>query len=313
MQATHQHATHPMDVPERTVHVPGGRQWLQLELEFAAPKPFVKWAGGKSSVLPQLCAIMPAGVEAQRYLEPFAGGAAMFFGLLPRCAVLADINAQLVATYQCVQRSVEPLIERLRELAHGHCREQYYDVRERYNATAERLDTIERAADFVYLNKTCFNGLHRVNRRGGFNVPMGRYHAPRIADAAALRAASRALRDVTLRQAPFTAVLEYAQAGDFVYLDPPYDTELGKAAFTQYAAPFGVAEQDALADVFRALDARGCTLMLSNSDTAANRRRYAGYRVVEIRAPRAISRSAESRGSVTELVVCNYPGQPLAA
>ena len=278
----------------------------QLDLVFDTPKPFLKWAGGKTAVLPLLRALLPDGVERLRHIEPFVGGAAMFFGLQPRTAILSDINPQLVATYQCVQRSVELLIRRLRELAANHSVEHYYDVRTRYNATRDRVDTIERAAEFVYLNKTCFNGLHRMNRRGQFNVPVGRYQAPRIVDPATLRAASRTLRGVTLRQASFASVLEYARAGDFIYFDPPYDTEAGASGFTQYAAPFGAAQQDALASVYRELDARGCKLMLSNSATLANRERYTGFRVIEIRAPRAISRNAASRGAVTEIVVCNY-------
>jgi DNA adenine methylase len=268
--------------------------------------PVVKWAGGKGRLLQKLRPLLPADVSSRRYLEPFLGGGAMFFGVAPRAAVLCDVNARLVTTYRCVQHDVEPLIEQLRRLARGHGEQRYYNaVRKRFNARGG-LSDVELAAAFIYLNKTCFNGLYRVNRRGEFNVPMGRYSNPKILDADVLRAASRALRDAELRHISFESLLEYARPGDFIYFDPPYDVEPGRPSFTQYDAPFGPAEQDALAEVYRALDARGCAVMMSNSDTRANRARYAAYHLVELSAPRAIACNAAGRGPARELVIRNY-------
>jgi DNA adenine methylase len=205
-----------------------------------------------------------------------------------------------------VQRTATALCAALRALACRHTVEQYYAVRKRYNATTP-ADGLPRCAQFIYLNKTCFNGLHRVNRRGEFNVPAGRYANPRILDEDVLRAASHALGAAQLMCGSFEEVLQTARAGDFVYLDPPYDVENDAAGFTAYAAsPFGPSAQDALAHVFQALDRRGCKLLLSNSATRANRDRYAGYQITEVVAPRSISRSADQRHAVVELAVRNY-------
>ena len=278
----------------------------QLELEFTGASPIVKWPGGKSRLLSQLWPLLPPHACTRRYIEPFAGGAAMYFRLRPERAVLADINAQLVATYRCVQETVEPLCRALRTLERSHSLEQYYAVRKRYNDTTPDSG-LSRCADFIYLNKTCFNGLHRVNRRGQFNAPAGRYAAPRVVDALRLHAASYALRTAHLMCGSFDEVLQMARAGDFVYLDPPYDVESDACGFTAYAAaPFGPSAQDALASVFQALDRRGCKLLLSNSATAANRARYAGYEITEVVAPRSISRRADQRRAVAELAVRNY-------
>lgn len=280
----------------------------QLELEFALAGPIVKWVGGKTRLLRQLTLLLPPDVARRRHIEPFAGGAALLFHLKPRRAVLCDINAQLMAAYQHVQTSTWELVELLRALERTHSTKQYYDIRARYNACPEQVGRIERAAWFIYLNRTCFNGLHRVSRRGAFNVPAGRYENPRIADAPGLFAARRVLQTVELCCGSFEQVLlDVAQSGDFVYMDSPYDVELGATGFTSYAAsPFGPAAQDLQANVFRALDRRGCKLMLSNADTRANRARYAGFDIVEVSAPRSISRDGKQRKPVTELVVRNY-------
>ena len=281
---------------------------LQLEFAFCNARPIVKWVGGKGGLLEQLLVLLPPDVAERRWFEPFLGGAAMFFRCRPRRAVLSDVNAQLMAAYQCVQQPTLPaLIEALRSLEHSHSTEQYYIERARYNATLEHTASIERCALFIYLNKTCYNGLHRVNRRNEFNVPAGRYTQPRIVDAPGLFAAQKSLQTAELRCGSFETMLDAARGGDFVYFDSPYDVEVGAAGFTSYAASrFGPPEQDLQAEVFRALDRRGCKLMLSNSDTVANRSRYAGFDVREVLAPRSISRNGAQRQAVTELVVRNY-------
>jgi DNA adenine methylase len=280
----------------------------QLGFDFhACPRPFVKWVGGKGAILGQLLPLLPTDIAERRYFEPFAGGAALFFRLRPQRAVLGDINAQLMATYRCVQSSAQPLLEQLCVLESAHNPARYYLERAAYNESAQNMASVMRCARFIYLNKTCYNGLQRVNRRGEFNVPVGRYRAPRVADANGLRAAQRVLQDVSLRAGTFETVLEDACRGDFVYFDPPYDVEPGAKGFTAYAASaFGPAQQDVLAELFHVLDRRGCKLMLSNSYTAANRMRYARFHVSEVKAPRAINCKAAGRGAVRELVVRNY-------
>ena len=241
-----------------------------------------------------------------RHVEPFVGGAAMFFARQPERALLCDKNAQLCATYEVVRDDVDSVIDRLRELARGHNSERYYQLRHRYNH-AKRLSQPERAALFIYLNKTCFNGLHRVNRRGEFNVPAGRYANPRILDEDTLRAASARLARTELRCESFEALLSHAKPGDFIYFDPPYEPVSRTANFTAYQQDgFSREDQARLRDVFAELDRRRCKLMLSNSDTPFIRELYRKYRVDLVAAPRAINCDARGRGKVTEVVVRNY-------
>ncbi len=273
------------------------------------PAPIVKWAGGKTGLLRQLIPLLPPGVELMRHLEPFVGGGAMFFYLRPTRAVLGDVNPALIATYETVRDQVERVIRHLRELAAGHSPEAYYQVRERYNAKLD-VGRARRAAMFLYLNKTCFNGLHRVNQRGEFNVPVGRYNKPRILDAEGLRAASRQLQTAKLCCQSFEATLETARPGDFIYFDPPYEPVSQTASFTSYAQNgFSRDDQVRLRDVFKALDRRGCKLMLSNSDVSFIRELYAGFRIDRVAAMRAINCDSRNRGRVSEIVVRNY-GSP---
>jgi len=267
--------------------------------------PILKWAGGKGRLLAQLLPLMPPGSDRMRHVEPFVGGGAMFFAQAPARALLSDVNPALVRTYEAVRDDVEAVIARLGVLAKGHGRDAYYRIRERYNRC--RLGDAEHAATFLYLNKTCFNGLHRVNRKGEFNVPAGRYANPRILDEEALRAASDLLATAELRCASFESLIEWARPGDFVYLDPPYEPTSDTASFTSYARDgFSSTDQERLRDVFRALDRRGCKLMLSNSDHPLIRRLYRGYAIDEVAAARAINCNGKGRGRVIEVVVRNY-------
>jgi DNA adenine methylase len=265
--------------------------------------PIVKWVGGKSKLLPELAARAPSSFR--RYFEPFVGGGALFFHLAPRAAVLTDKNAELIACYQAVQRDVEGVISALAKHRANHSEAYYYAVRAGWNA-AEPATAAERAASFIYLNKTCYNGLWRVNSRGLFNVPAGRYVNPGILDAERLRAAAAALSSAVCAVAPFTAVLDEARRGDFVYFDPPYDPISGTADFTSYTAErFGAADQEELASVFGRLAERGCAVMLSNSDTPFTRRLYARWRIDRVLCVRAVNSRADRRGAVGEIIVRN--------
>jgi DNA adenine methylase len=201
---------------------------------------------------------------------------------------------------------VEKVITHLDKLARKHSEEHYYQIRHRYN-NARKLAPAERAAMFVYLNKTCFNGLHRVNRSGEFNVPMGRYKNPSIVNAEALRRASGALAHATIRCASYGHLVDQAKAGDFVYFDPPYEPVSRTANFTAYSADgFSSDHQRELRDLYAALDERGCKLMLSNSDVPLIRELYCGFNIKRIYAPRAINCDSTKRGPVAEVVVRNY-------
>jgi DNA adenine methylase len=271
--------------------------------------PIVKWVGGKSRLLGQLLPLLPKGAELMRHVEPFFGGGAMFFARNPQRALLCDVNPALINVYESVRDAVEDVIAELERLARDHEDDDsraYYRVRERYNRSRS-LTCTQRAAAFVYLNKTCFNGLHRVNRRGEFNVPAGRYKNPRILDAGLLRSASHVLARAELRLGSFEHLLSSARPGDFVYFDPPYEPVSTTASFTAYAQDgFRREDQMRLRDVFAALDKRGCKLMLSNSDVPFVRDLYKDFELCTVLAGRAINRDATKRGAVSELVVRNY-------
>jgi DNA adenine methylase len=277
------------------------------------PSPFVKWAGGKAQLLSQLEPFFPAGFE--RYVEPFVGGGAVFFHfyrqgrLSGKPSLLIDSLEDLIDCYRAVQNRVEDLIGELqRHEANKHDKEYFYEVRawDRAPDYAQR-DEIERAARFLFLNRICYNGLYRVNRRGEFNVPFGRHRNPTICAADNLRAVSQALQGVVLLAGDFTLCLETAAPGDFVYLDPPYDPLSDTANFTSYTSnDFGAADQQRLAELFRSLDRRGCQVMLSNSSTQFIRDLYAGYEQIEVQANRAISSKGNARGPIPELLVVNY-------
>lgn len=272
--------------------------------------PFIKWVGGKGKLLAQLLPLLPAGAELMRHVEPFTGGGAMFFARRPERALLCDVNPALVDTYLAVRDEVDEVIAALAPLASAHAAASgaYYAVRERYNARRQHgASRAERAAMFVYLNKTCFNGLHRVNRKGEFNVPEGRYKSPRILDEGGLRAASAALAGAEIVKAGFESLLASAKPGDFVYLDPPYEPVSRTSNFTSYAEDgFSQDDQRRLRDVYAELDRRGCKLMLSNSDVPFVRELYARWRIDLVAAPRAVSCDARGRGLVSEVVVRNY-------
>lgn len=270
-------------------------------------KPILKWVGGKTRLLSQLLPLLPTSIRERPYIEPFAGGAALFFALQPASALLSDVNPALCGTYVAVRDEVESVVQELKRLAAQHSRENYYRWRRVYNNSGSALSNAHRAALFLYLNRTCFNGLHRLNRAGAFNVPAGDLDAGWSVDEQTLRLASERLAAATLMPCSFEVALDSAVGNAFVYLDPPYDPRATRPSFTRYnGVEFGPREQAALSELVRELDARGVEFMLSNSDTEANRERYARFDVRRVVAPRQISAKATSRGSVHELVIRNY-------
>jgi DNA adenine methylase len=276
------------------------------------PSPFVKWAGGKGQLLSQFEPHFPA--TFRQYVEPFVGGGAVFFSLYNqgrltgKPVVLIDHLEELINCYRVIQSHVEELIAALLEHEpHKRDTQYFYDVRNwDRRPDYDRRSNVERAARFIFLNRTCYNGLYRVNRRGQFNVPFGRYRNPTICDADNLRAASRALQGVTLLVGDFSRCLDLAETGDFVYLDPPYHPLSDTAKFTSYTSEdFGEEDQRRLADVFRELDQRGCQVRLSNSYTDLVRQLYDGYEQIQVRAIRAISSKGSERGAIPEFLVMN--------
>ena len=276
------------------------------------PAPFVKWAGGKSRLLSQYESYFPAAIE--RYVEPFVGGGAVFFHLVKQGrisserVVLIDRLEELINCYQVIRDEVEALIDLL--AAHEHRKTDkayYYEVRSwDRSQDYEQRTKVERAARLIFLNHVCYNGLYRVNRKGEFNVPFGRYRNPRVFSAVNLRAIHKVLQESVILQGHFERCLEFAQPGDFVYLDPPYHPLSDTAQFTSYtSSDFGLQDQEHLAEVFRKLDHRGCQVMLSNSHTDFVRDLYDGYRQIEVQASRAINSKGNRRGKIAELLIVN--------
>jgi DNA adenine methylase len=268
------------------------------------PQPFLKWAGGKSSLISQLEGLFPK--EYRQFHEPFLGGAAVFFHLDPGRAFLSDINPRLVKCYRSIRNDLGGVIRLLEQLRARHNEGHYYDARRRLNH-ATSLSSTEIAALQIYLNKTCYNGLYRENKKGHFNVPIGSYRNPSVFSRGNLEAVSQRLRASEISCQPFNLVLDRASEGDFVYFDPPYDPISKTSNFVAFSKNgFGDEDQAKLAEVFQKLHKRGCQVMLSNSNTPLIRRLYKHFRFDRVRARRSINSKASRRGTVEELVVRNY-------
>lgn len=271
-------------------------------------KPLVKWAGGKRQLLPHIHAALPAGTP-RRYYEPFIGGGAVLFSLTPASARVNDLNSELINLYEVVREGVDELISLVS--TYPNDADFFYQLRA-VDRDAERfaaLSATERAARTLYLNKTCYNGLYRVNSAGQFNAPFGRYKNPTICDADTLRGVHQYFRDndVTFTQGDFAAAVEGAGEGDFVYFDPPYDPVNVTSSFTGYQkGGFDRAEQERLKAVCDGLDARGVKFLLSNSATEFIRELYADFSIDTVAATRAINSVGSRRGKVDEVLVRNY-------
>ncbi|MBN1428940.1 MAG: DNA adenine methylase [Anaerolineae bacterium] len=272
-------------------------------------RPFLKWVGGKQQLLAQFDAFFPRSIE--RYFEPFVGGGAVFFhlmssGRLPGPVFLFDKNEELINAYTTVRDNVDGLIEALAVHQARHSKKHYYETRNLDGQDSEMSDVV-RAARTIYLNKTCYNGLYRVNTKGQFNVPMGSYSNPQVLYEDVLRNASVVLQDVSIDVRDFREVVDLARSGDFFYFDPPYDPLSKTASFTGYTSnDFQDADQRDLAKVFRRLHNKGCRCMLSNSSTPFVRELYQGFTIKMVQARRAVNSNGNGRGSIEEVVVLNY-------
>jgi len=284
------------------------QQYSQL---FAtAPKPFVKWAGGKRQLITSLEGHLPK--KFNTYFEPFLGGGALLFHLLNqspnlKCNV-SDLNSDLILAYITIRDKVEQLIESLEKHSGKYFadqREYYYSVR----ASAPK-NQIEKASRLLFLNKTCFNGLYRVNSKGQFNVPLGRYTNPSIVNKENLLSVSKILqsKNIAIRCQDFAAILDGAKKDDFVYFDPPYQPVSKTANFTSYTkCEFTYKDLERLADLCQKLDKKDCKVLLSNSNTKEVRKLFSSeWKVVEISANRAINSNSKKRTGHSELLIKNY-------
>ncbi len=275
-------------------------------------KPFVKWVGGKRQLLKQfrdLGFYPPEGFDALKntYFEPFVGGGAVFFDLLPKKAILSDLNNELVVTYNVIKNNVDELIGTLKK--HKNNKDYFLKIRAK---NIKDLSEVEIASRFIYLNRTCFNGLYRVNKQGGFNTPFGLNKNALICDEVNLKKVSASLQKVTINHGDYKNVLKKAKKGDFIYFDPPYYPINKTSSFTAYTADsFLDKEQIELRDVFYQLHNRGCFVMLSNSDTPFINKIYSELKdkkvkINKIEAGRSINSKGTGRGKITEVLVTNY-------
>ncbi len=297
--------------------------------------PFLKWAGGKRQLLGQLESHFPPELEngaLTRYVEPFIGSGAVFFKVFQsyplRECLISDVNPELILVYRAIQRAVEGLIAQLGEIESRYLvldeterRKFYYQIREQYNDQRNSVDYdryesawASRAALMIFLNRTGYNGLFRLNSKGEYNVPCGRYKNPRILDADNLRRVSAVLNQVTIHYGDFEAVADFVDHNTLAYFDPPYRPLSETAHFTTYSKEvFDDQQQLRLADFYRHLDAKGAKLMLSNSDPHNIdpqddffERAYRGFRIERLQAKRNINRDPEKRGPISELLILNY-------
>ena len=240
------------------------------------------------------------------YIEPFIGAGAVFFYLAPDRAIISDLNRELMDAYLAVQNDPERLMRELDGHNPSKTDEDYY-YKVRNELQPEELNLVQRAARTIFLNRTCYNGLYRVNSKGRFNVPFGRYENPRLYDRKNILACSQALQGKLLTSLDYRKALAYANTDDFVYLDPPYQPVSDTAKFTSYTKnSFGEEDQKHLAAAFTVLDDRGCKVMLSNSATDLVRELYRDHHIETVKASRPISSKVETRGEIDELLIMNY-------
>ena len=290
-------------------------------------KPFLKWAGGKGQLLNKFKEIYPQELingEIKIYIEPFVGGGAVLFDILQNYqiekAYINDINKELINCYRCIKANAEEVIKQLDILEKEYLTSEdraiyFYKVRDRYNEIQLNAHyDFEKCADFIFLNKTCFNGLYRVNKDGKFNVPHGKYKNPLICDKENLRLCSNLLQKVEISFGSYEQVLENANNKTFVYFDPPYRPLIENNSFVSYdKSGFDDNNQIKLAEKYKTLDNKKCLLMLSNSDPKNTNKEdnffddiYKGFEIERVFAKRMINCQASKRGDITEIVVMNY-------
>lgn len=268
------------------------------------PKPFLKWAGGKRQLISQMDQYFPK--KFNKYIEPFVGGGAIFFYLLSEKAILIDINQDLINTYKVMKNNVAELIESLKK--HKNEKDYFYKIRDvdRDPVEFNNWPDTEKASRTIFMNRCCFNGLYRVNSKGQFNVPFGKYKNPKFCDKENLVAIHKALKNVKLINDTFEKCLDFAKKDDFIYFDPPYVPISDSANFTSYTKDnFDKDDQIKLYNTFKALDKRGCKVMLSNSYSDFILDLYKNYHINFLKAKRAINSDASKRGAIKEVLIMN--------
>ncbi len=293
-------------------------------------RPFVKWAGGKGSLIPQLNNFYPYELKngiIERYIEPFVGGGAVLIDILQKYDIQEvyafDINIDLINSYNVIKNNIEELITNLKQmeteylqLGQEERKNYFYNIRDEYNnyELEENEQNVQRAAQFIYLNRTCFNGLYRVNKNGKFNVPVGSYKNPTICDEQNLRQLSQLIQNVQFQYGDYSRSMEYVTENTFIYFDPPYRPLNVTSGFTSYTKEdFNDDNQRELATFYGELNEKNAKLMLSNSDPKNINKEdtffdniYQGFNINQIQASRMINANSNGRGKISEILVTNY-------
>lgn len=270
--------------------------------------PFLKWVGGKRQLVPEIKKLLPEGIKNRLYIEPFVGAGALLFELQPKRAIINDFNIELINVYEVIRDHPEELITALKE--HKNTSEYFYNIRAiDRQPLFNHMTVIEKASRTIYLNKTCYNGLYRVNNAGEFNSPFGRYKNPNIVNAPVIKAVSRFLNDnnITIKHGDYEAILSDLPEKAFVYLDPPYHPISESSNFTGYIqGGWTVDEQIRLRNVCNSLNERGIQFLLSNSATPLIEELYSEYNMKKVRATRSVNSISSKRGLVDEYLIYNY-------
>lgn len=270
--------------------------------------PFLKWVGGKRQLIPEIKKILPKGVVSHPYYEPFIGGGALFFDLQPKCAIINDCNEELINVYKVIRDNPDELIEDLRK--HKNTAEYFYEIRSMDRQPFFcNLSKIERASRIIYLNKTCYNGLYRVNNAGEFNSPFGKYKNPNIINEPVIKAVSKYLKSakVQIFNADYQEILKDIPTNSFVYLDPPYHPISESSNFTGYVqGGWNEKDQLRLRDVCNILNSKGIKFLLSNSASEFIKEIYSNYTIHTVQASRAVNSDSSKRGQVNEFLIKNY-------
>ena len=270
--------------------------------------PFLKWVGGKRQLMPSIVELLPKNIKELNYIEPFIGGGAVLFHLQPKNAVINDFNKELINVYEVIKNNLPELIADLKK--HDNNADYFYQIRS-LDRTEEfkKLTPVERASRVIYLNKTCFNGLYRVNNAGEFNAPFGRYKNPNIVNEPTLKAVNKYLNsnNVILKSGDYTEILTDANENSFVYLDPPYHPISENSNFTGYVqGGWNIFDQIRLREFCDQLNERGIKFLLSNSSAPLIKDQYDNYKITTVKANRAINSNGADRGEVDEFLIRNY-------
>lgn len=270
--------------------------------------PFLKWVGGKRQLMPSIVELLPKNIKELNYIEPFIGGGAVLFHLQPKNAVINDFNKELINVYEIIKNNLPELIADLKK--HDNNADYFYQIRS-LDRTEEfkKLTSVERASRVIYLNKTCFNGLYRVNNAGEFNAPFGRYKNPNIVNEPTLKAVNKYLNsnNVILKSGDYAEILTDANENSFVYLDPPYHPISKNSNFTGYVqGGWNIFDQIRLREFCDQLNERGIKFLLSNSSAPLIKDQYDNYTITTVKANRAINSNGADRGEVDEFLIRNY-------